>query len=120
MAFSKANQFLPQEYHFALMGKILSHPVRIRILRKILEGGAEGATFNQINTGIPLDDSTLSHHFEYLRKMKIITSSDFKRTTKHFINPELDFTLYRIVQLILSVPVIPDEDEAYDLHLLSK
>ncbi|HOY12628.1 MAG TPA: winged helix-turn-helix domain-containing protein [Saprospiraceae bacterium] len=120
MAFSKANKFLPQEYHFALMGKIMCHPARIRILRRILEGGENGATFDTIKRDMPLKDSTLSHHFEFLRKNNIIKSINFGHSTKHSINPELDFTLYRIVQLILSVPIVPDEDEAYDLHLLSK
>ena len=118
MAFSKAHVFPKNEYHFALQCKLLSHPARIRILRRILENQKDGISFDKLVKGIPLSRNTISQHLQILRRKKIIVSKSTETSTIHFINAELDYTLFSLVDLILNIPAEENQHEINDFHLL--
>ena len=44
----------------------LGHPVRLSILRFVVQGGAEGAAAGEIQSHVDLPASTLSHHLKRL------------------------------------------------------
>jgi DNA-binding transcriptional ArsR family regulator len=53
------------EFHAEQLGA-LGHPVRLAILRFVVQAGAEGASAGSIQAHIELPASTLSHHLKRL------------------------------------------------------
>ena len=65
----------------------LGHPIRLAILRHLVQGGAEGTAAGEIQTHVVLPASTLSHHLKRLADAGLITSRN--EGTFHFYRPEL-------------------------------
>lgn len=53
------------EQHAEQLGA-LGHPVRLAILRYVVQAGAEGATAGEIQAHVDMPASTLSHHLKRL------------------------------------------------------
>ena len=52
----------------------LGHPVRLKILRFVVQAGAEGAPAGDIQAHVDLPASTLSHHLKRLLAAGLFTS----------------------------------------------
>ena len=52
----------------------LGHPVRLRILRFVVQAGPEGAAAGDIQTHVDMPASTLSHHLKRLVDAELLTS----------------------------------------------
>lgn len=73
MARSKTHLFIKKEVELARIGKVLSHPARIAIL-KILSQKTE-CVCGEIVEGLPLAQATVSQHLKELRLIGIITGT---------------------------------------------
>ncbi|HTU61976.1 MAG TPA: metalloregulator ArsR/SmtB family transcription factor [Polyangiales bacterium] len=52
----------------------LGHPVRLSILRFVVQGGAEGAAAGEIQAHVKMPGSTLSHHLKRLVDASLLTT----------------------------------------------
>jgi DNA-binding transcriptional ArsR family regulator len=52
----------------------LGHPVRLQILRLVVQAGAEGAAAGEIQARVELPPSTLSHHLKRLLDADLLSS----------------------------------------------
>lgn len=52
----------------------LGHPVRLAILRFVVQSGAEGAAAGEVQAHVDLPASTLSHHLKRLVDSGLLTS----------------------------------------------
>jgi DNA-binding transcriptional ArsR family regulator len=69
----------------------LGHPVRLEILRFVVQGGAEGASAGEIQAHVELAASTLSHHLKRLVDAGLLTT----RNEKTFHYYAADFAALR-------------------------
>ncbi len=72
MAFSKLTEFRSHEQHTALICQALSHPVRIRMVSRLMNRQDYTLDYDALVANIPLKSSTISQHISYLRKRGII------------------------------------------------
>lgn len=66
----------------------LGHPVRLRILRFVVQAGTEGAAAGDIQSQVDLPASTLSYHLRRLVSTGLLTSRS--EGTFHFYAAEYD------------------------------
>jgi len=52
----------------------LGHPIRLKILRYVVQGGTEGSSAGDIQVHVDLPASTLSHHLRRLVDAGLMTS----------------------------------------------
>ena len=52
----------------------LGHPVRLKILRYVVQAGSEGASAGDIQTHVDLPASTLSHHLKRLVDAGVVST----------------------------------------------
>lgn len=52
----------------------LGHPVRLKILRRVVQAGAEGAAAGDIQSHMDMPASTLSHHLKRLVDAGLLTT----------------------------------------------
>ena len=52
----------------------LGHPVRLKILRRVVQAGPEGASAGDIQSHVDLPASTLSHHLKRLVDADLLTT----------------------------------------------
>lgn len=52
----------------------LGHPIRLKILRYVVQGGTEGSSAGDIQAHVDLPASTLSHHLRRLVDAGLMTS----------------------------------------------
>jgi DNA-binding transcriptional ArsR family regulator len=52
----------------------LGHPVRLQILRFIVQAGSEGAAAGEIQAHVDMPASTLSHHLKRLASAGLVTA----------------------------------------------
>ena len=64
----------------------LGHPVRLQILRFVVQGGGEGTAAGDIQSHVRLPASTLSHHLKRLVDAGMLTSR--AEGTYHYYAPE--------------------------------
>lgn len=64
----------------------LGHPVRLRILRFVVQGGSEGTPAGEIQMHVDLPASTLSHHLKRLVDAGLLASRN--EGTFHYYAPE--------------------------------
>lgn len=64
----------------------LGHPVRLAILRFVVQSGAEGASAGEVQTHVELPASTLSHHLKRLLDSGLLTSR--AEGTFHYYNAD--------------------------------
>ena len=69
----------------------LGHPVRLAILRYVVQGGAEGASAGDIQAQVDVPASTLSHHLKRLVDAGLMATRG--EGTFHFYSA--DFTALR-------------------------
>jgi len=65
----------------------LGHPVRLSILRFLVQGGPEGTAAGDIQAHVDLPASTLSHHLKRLVDAGLLKSRN--EGTFHYYSPEL-------------------------------
>ena len=58
--------------HHAEQLSALGHPARLRILRYVVQGGAEGTAAGDIQSHVDLPASTLSHHLKRLSAAELL------------------------------------------------
>lgn len=83
MASSKAHLFPKDLYEQAFWDRQFSHPARRIILRYLHDHGR--SSFRSIRKLIPLATPTVSQHFYYLKRDKVICSEDEFPTTYYTI-----------------------------------
>jgi len=71
----------------------LGHPVRLKILRFVVQAGPEGAPAGDIQTHVDLPASTLSHHLKRLSDAGVLSS----RSEGTFLFYAADYTALRIL-----------------------
>lgn len=64
----------------------LGHPVRLSILRFVVQSGPEGATAGDIQAHVELPASTLSHHLKRLVEATLLTTRG--EGTFHYYAPD--------------------------------
>ena len=69
----------------------LGHPVRLAILRFVVQGGGEGTPAGEIQKHIDIPASSLSHHLERLSCTGLLTT----RRDGTFIYYKADYTVLR-------------------------
>ncbi len=69
----------------------LGHPVRLQVLRFVVQGGGEGTSAGEIQARVGLPASTLSHHLKRLVDAGLLTSRS--EGTYHYYAP--DYTALR-------------------------
>jgi len=75
------------ERHAAQLGA-LGHPVRLAILRFVVQGGADGTAAGEIQAHVDVPASTLSHHLKRLVNAELLTTRG--EGTFHYYAPELN------------------------------
>ena len=65
----------------------LGHPVRLSIVRFVVQGGPDGSTAGDIQSHVDLPASTLSHHLKRLVDSGLLTSRG--EGTFHYYAPDL-------------------------------
>jgi ArsR family transcriptional regulator len=65
----------------------LGHPVRLSILRYVVQAGPEGTTAGDVQAHVKLPASTLSHHLKRLLEANLLTTRS--EGTYHFYAPDL-------------------------------
>lgn len=60
--------------HHAEQLSALGHPVRLKVLRYVVQAGAEGAAAGDIQTHVDLPASTLSHHLKRLVDAELLSA----------------------------------------------
>ena len=58
----------------ALQLSALGHPIRLKILRYVVQGGSDGSAAGDIQAHVDLPASTLSHHLRRLVDAGLMTS----------------------------------------------
>lgn len=69
----------------------LGSPLRLSILRYVVQGGGEGVSAGEIQTKVDIPASTLSHHLERLSSAGLVTS----RREGTFIYYQADYRALR-------------------------
>lgn len=69
----------------------LGHPVRLKILRFVVQAGNEGAAAGEIQAHVDLPASTLSHHLKRLAAAELLTS----RSEGTFLYYAADYAILR-------------------------
>src|SRR5262245_31435675 len=69
----------------------LGHPVRLKILRFVVQAGVEGSAAGDIQAHVDLPASTLSHHLKRLSDAGVLTS----RSEGTFLFYTADYTSLR-------------------------
>lgn len=69
----------------------LGHPIRLKVLRFIVQGGEGGTSAGDIQSHVDLPASTLSHHLKRLVEAGLVTTRS--EGTYHFYAP--DFSALR-------------------------
>ena len=69
----------------------LGHPVRLKVLRFVVQGGVEGTAAGDIQSHVELPASTLSHHLKRLLDAGLLTTRS--EGTFHYYTP--DFRVLR-------------------------
>jgi len=86
MAYSKAAQFPENHQAMAEICKAVSHPARLLILTRIMNGKGF-VSHSEITKEIPLNSTTISQHLRTLRQARIVTSRNNSITsTEHKLN----------------------------------
>ena len=93
MAFSRAHEFDIDIYFISLIGKAISHPARILIIQAIAEHKV--ASFQEIkeylykNYRKERDNSTISNHIKYLKRMNLIKYESKEEQEGYVLNTKL-------------------------------
>lgn len=66
----------------------LGHPVRLAILRFVVQGGAEGSTAGDIQAHVDMPASTLSHHLKRLVEAGMLSTRE--EGTFHYYAPNFN------------------------------
>lgn len=66
----------------------LGHPVRLAVLRLVVQAGPEGASAGEIQRHVDMPASTLSHHLKRLVDAELMTT----RLESHFHYYSADYT----------------------------
>lgn len=74
--------------HHATQLAALGHPVRLAILRFVVQGGVDGAPAGEIQDHVGLPASTLSHHLKRLLEAGMLESRT--EGTFHFYTADYD------------------------------
>ena len=72
----------------ALQLSALGHPVRLAILRFLVQGGPEGTSAGDVQAEVDLPASTLSHHLKRLVEAGLCSARS--EGTFHYYAPEYD------------------------------
>ncbi len=64
----------------------LGHPVRLAIVRFVVQGGEDGTAAGEIQTHVDMPASTLSHHLKRLVNAGLLSSRS--AGTFHYYSPE--------------------------------
>jgi DNA-binding transcriptional ArsR family regulator len=70
----------------ALQLSALGHPVRLAIVRFVVQGGSEGTSAGDIQNHVDLPASTLSHHLKRLLDAGLVSSRG--EGTYHYYAPD--------------------------------
>ncbi|HEY6952170.1 MAG TPA: metalloregulator ArsR/SmtB family transcription factor [Bacteroidota bacterium] len=70
MAYTKKEEFTPQEIRVAQLGKALSHPARVAIIKLLLK--RQECVCGAIVEELPLSQSTVSQHLKELKTVGLI------------------------------------------------
>lgn len=71
MAFSKLPEFKSNEQHTALVCQALSHPVRIRMVSRLVNRKDSTLDYDALVADIPLKSSTISQHINFSVKEEL-------------------------------------------------
>ena len=64
--------------------KVLADETRLAIMRALMKGPL---CVNELNVGIPVEQSLLSHHLRILRDAKLVTATRTGKSVRYGLNP---------------------------------
>ena len=80
------------EHHAEQLGA-LGHPIRLSILRFVVQGGEDGTAAGEIQSKLDIPASTLSHHLDRLASAGLITP----RRDGTFIYYRADYSALKVL-----------------------
>ncbi len=118
MAFSKAHRFDPSDYHYSLLCRVLSHPARIAILRRLRERGP--SPVKVLISGMPISPAAASQHLKILREMQIVKCRQEFPEIVYWLNSDLPNTYQGILDLLLRAEGLFDQRHKAELASVSR
>ena len=70
MAYNKKDEFSKEDQNLAIIGKAMSHPARLAILRKLAK--SDSCMCGEIVEDLPLAQSTVSQHLKELKDAGLV------------------------------------------------
>ncbi|MEZ4700718.1 MAG: metalloregulator ArsR/SmtB family transcription factor [Rhodothermales bacterium] len=86
MAYSKSDQFLPDEIQLAEWAKALAHPARLAVLKVLAERKA--CICGEIVDVLPLAQATVSQHLKALKEAGFVQGTIEGPRSCYCLNPE--------------------------------
>jgi ArsR family transcriptional regulator len=87
MAYTKKDEFTAREVRIAELGKALSHPARVAIIKLLTE--RQACICGDIVDRLPLSQSTVSQHLKELKKAGFIDGEVDGPRVCYCINPDV-------------------------------
>jgi DNA-binding transcriptional ArsR family regulator len=97
MAFSKTRLFDPADQMTSAFAKVLTHPVRLDMLRKL--STEKSCTVENLAREYPLAKATISQHLEILRKADLIGYKEQHPYILYFLNKK---TLHKLLPTLIN------------------
>ena len=85
MKFRHKSKYIQDDLKIARLARAMGHPARIAILKQLSSMGS--CSFNEIASGLPLAESTVSQHLSELKRAGLITGTSVPPRINYSVIP---------------------------------